>query len=134
MAPLLLFLAMLLAPETPQDLPTQAPEAHLEVPQHRTIDLGLIHPDSVSQGSIVLRNSGSAQLQIRNVTADCSCTVPSYPRQPIAPGDSATLTVKFDPRSYPPGAFIKIIRIRSNADNKLVKVFVKGKIKRPTKK
>ncbi len=111
-----------------------AGEARVELPPARTIDLGLIDTDSIHSGSIMLRNAGTAPLSLTSVTTDCSCTAAGYPKAPIAPGDSVAITVKFDGRDYPPGDFVKMVRIRSNATNKLVKVFVRGRIKRPTKK
>lgn len=120
--------ALLSTPHTPTE------EARVELPTSRTIDLGLIDSDSIHSGSITLRNTGSAPLALTSVTTDCSCTAAGYPKTPIAPGDSAVITVKFDGRDYPPGEFVKMVRIRSNATNKLVKVFVRGRIKRPTKK
>lgn len=106
----------------------------VELPADRTIDLGLIDRDSIHEGSIVLRNGGNAPLAITNVFADCSCAVPRYPREAIAPGDSAVITVRFDGRDYPPGAFLKMLKVRSNATNRLVKIFVKGTIRRPANK
>lgn len=112
----------------------QEGNAVVELPPDRTINLGLIDTDSVHTGAITLRNSGTAPLSLINVTTDCSCAVAGFPKQAIAPGDSASITVKFDGRDYPPGEFVKMVRIRSNATNRLVKVFVRGKIQRPKKK
>lgn len=107
--------------------------ACIEFPDHRTIDLGLIDADTVSSGSITFRNTGSEPLAIIRVMADCNCTVPVYPHDPVEPGDSATITVKYDSRGARHGPFLKIIKVRSDSDKPLVNLFVKGTIRRPRK-
>ena len=41
-------------------------------------------------------NTGDAPLVITNARSSCGCTVPEYPREPVAPGESGELLVKFD--------------------------------------
>ena len=38
-------------------------------------------------------NTGDEPLMILAARATCGCTVPAYTRDPIAPGDTATITV-----------------------------------------
>ena len=42
------------------------------------------------------KNTGKADLVIKNVTASCGCTQPSYPFVPIAPGEEGFIGVVFD--------------------------------------
>lgn len=48
---------------------------------------------------VVLRfpfvNQGNAPLLIKDVYTGCGCTLATYPRRPIVPGDSAVISVKF---------------------------------------
>ena len=108
--------------------------ARIGLPADRTIDLGLIDGDSLQTGHITIRNIGEGPLVITRVFADCSCAVPSYPHDPIAPGDSARLSVRYDGRGMRHGPFLKILKLRSNADTPLLHIFVKGTIRRPQKK
>jgi|APDOM4702015159_1054818.scaffolds.fasta_scaffold49274_2 hypothetical protein len=42
------------------------------------------------------KNTGKSLLIISNVSTSCGCTVSSFPKQPIKPGDGATIDVSFD--------------------------------------
>ena len=77
-------------------------------------------------------NTGTAPLIISNAKGSCGCTVPSWPKEPIAPGASAEISVKYDTKR--PGAINKSVTITSNAVNSPTKVIrIKGNIKpKPT--
>lgn len=60
-------------------------------------------------------NAGNAPLIISLCKGSCGCTVPECPKQPIAPGASAEITVKYDTKR--PGPFHKSVTITSNAVN-----------------
>lgn len=42
------------------------------------------------------KNTGKSALLIASVKSTCGCTVPEYPKEPISPGDSGSIKVKFD--------------------------------------
>lgn len=42
------------------------------------------------------KNTGKSLLIISNVSTSCGCTVSAFPKQPIKPGESATIDVSFD--------------------------------------
>ena len=42
------------------------------------------------------KNTGNEALIISNAKAGCGCTVPQWPKEPIAPGESGTISVKFN--------------------------------------
>ena len=44
----------------------------------------------------VIMNKGDEPLIIKDAKTPCGCTVPSYPKEPIAPGDSAIIKVSFN--------------------------------------
>lgn len=55
----------------------------------------------ISQGEKVKHvfrfiNSGKTDLIISNATGSCGCTVPTWPRNPIAPGEEGEIEVVFD--------------------------------------
>ncbi len=72
-------------------------------------------------------NTGDANLVIVDATADCGCTVPEYPAQPIAPGKKGKIKVTFDP-IYRPGSFTKVVTVRSNAKQKKARVKITGTV------
>lgn len=46
--------------------------------------------------SFKFKNTGKSLLIISNVSTSCGCTVSSFPKQPIKPGEEATIDVSFD--------------------------------------
>jgi hypothetical protein len=42
------------------------------------------------------KNTGKSLLIISNVSSSCGCTVSSFPRNPIKPGEEASIDVSFD--------------------------------------
>ncbi|MEC8853845.1 MAG: DUF1573 domain-containing protein [Bacteroidota bacterium] len=51
--------------------------------------------ESVSH-QFVFTNTGQAELIIDNAKGSCGCTVPKWPRKPIAPGESEEIKVTFN--------------------------------------
>lgn len=59
-------------------------------------------------------NTGDAPLVISDVKTSCGCTVPSKPKEPIMPGKTGEIEVKYN---MSPGNFTKTITVVSNATN-----------------
>ena len=59
-------------------------------------DFGTIHQDEVVQHEFTFTNTGKGPLIISSASGSCGCTVPEFPRDPIAPGESATMKVTFN--------------------------------------
>ena len=55
----------------------------------------LIDGEKVSY-SFKFTNSGDAPLIISSAKGSCGCTVPNWPKDPIAPGESGTIDVTFN--------------------------------------
>ena len=72
-------------------------------------------------------NTGDANLVIIDASADCGCTLPEFPTQPIAPGKKGKIKVTFDPL-YSQGSFNKVVTIRTNAKQKKARIKVSGTI------
>lgn len=73
-------------------------------------------------------NNGDAPLVIISATASCGCTKPEYPKKPIAPGDSASIKVSYNPKGRP-GEFAKTIKVTTNAaKDKTVKLKITGTV------
>ncbi|MGB1038011.1 MAG: DUF1573 domain-containing protein [Bacteroidia bacterium] len=58
-------------------------------------------------------NKGNMPLVLTNVRSSCGCYVPTWPRAPLPPGDSAYIIGRYDSRGRP-GAFSKSMTINSN--------------------
>ena len=73
-------------------------------------------------------NTGTEPLILSSVKGSCSCTVPQWPREPIMPGETGEIKVKYDSKRV--GPFQKSITIVSNAANANTKVIrIKGNVK-----
>ena len=59
-------------------------------------DFGILIDGEKVTYSFRFTNSGDAPLIISNAKGSCGCTVPNYPKEPIAPGATASIDVTFD--------------------------------------
>jgi hypothetical protein len=72
-------------------------------------------------------NSGTEPLILSKCKGSCGCTVPKCDPNPILPGESSVITVKYDTKR--PGPINKSVTINSNATNEPVKVVrIKGTV------
>jgi hypothetical protein len=111
-----------------QDAPAAAGakiEFNKEVHDYGTIKNG-------ADGSCVFefKNTGDTPLMISNARGSCGCTVPDWPKEPIAPGASGSIKVKYD--TMRTGEINKSVTITSNAVNAPDKVvYIKGNVLAP---
>lgn len=59
-------------------------------------DFGKMHEGEIASYDFKFTNNGKAPLLISNAAGTCGCTVPNYPHEPIAPGASSVISVKFN--------------------------------------
>lgn len=64
----------------------------------RLVNFGRIPSDRQVESQFTLRNIGTDTLVVDSLIAPCGCTLPRMQTYRIAPGESATLDVQFDPR------------------------------------
>ena len=92
-----------------------------------THDYGTVKYGGDGSCTFDFTNTGDAPLIISNAKGSCGCTVPTWPREPLAPGATAQITVKYDTKR--PGAIAKSVTITSNAINEPTKVIrIKGTV------
>lgn len=72
-------------------------------------------------------NTGDSNLVIIDAKADCGCTVPEFPAQPIAPGKKGHVKVTYDP-IYRPGAFNKVVTVQTNGRQKKARIKISGTV------
>ncbi len=61
-----------------------------------TYDFGTINQGEAQEHVFTFTNTGEADLVIVDAKSSCGCTVPQYPKTPIAPGESGEMLVKFN--------------------------------------
>jgi hypothetical protein len=86
---------------------------------------------TITQGSDPLRrfkfkNTGTEPLIIKNARGSCGCTVPSYKKEPIAPGESSDIEVRYDTQRI--GDFQKSVTIDTNEGEQPRVLMIKGKV------
>ena len=80
-----------------------------------TIDYGTVSKsDDNGVRVFELTNTGNEALIITNVISTCGCTVPSKPKEPIMPGKTGKIEVKYNMNT---GPIRKTITVESNATN-----------------
>lgn len=74
----------------------------------------------------VFTNTGKSPISIVTVTnGGCHCTKPDFPKEPIAPGKSGKIVIKFDPRSYK-GEVNRSVKVQFSNSSKRVKLSFTG--------
>ncbi len=90
----------------------------------------------VDKGSDPLRkfhftNLGTEPLVIKQAKGSCGCTVPDYPKEPIMPGESSAIDVRYDTNRV--GRFTKTVTLTTNMGEEKVVLTIKGKVNMPPK-
>ena len=70
-------------------------------------------------------NTGDEDVTILSARASCGCTTPAYPREAIAPGDTAVITVAYNPAGRP-GRFNKSVTVETTAELRRTKLTITG--------
>lgn len=84
--------------------------------------------DPVVTYTFKFKNTGKAPLIIHQAVASCGCTVPQFTKEPIKPGEKGEIIVTYNGAGRFPGKFRKTITIHSNAENELVRLYIKGEM------
>ena len=94
---------------------------------NEVIDYGTITQNAEGKREFVFTNNGTSPLVITNAQGSCGCTVPSSPKEPIAPGAKGLIGVKYHTNRV--GPFTKTVTISSNATGQPTKVLtIKGNV------
>lgn len=93
----------------------------------KTYDFNHIEAGEKISHVFEFENSGKAPLIIEKVLTTCGCTVPSWPKEPLAPGETSQIEVIFDSTGKI-GRQNKIITIRSNASSGDKRLILSGMV------
>jgi hypothetical protein len=95
--------------------------------ENETIDYGTIAHNAEPNRQFVFTNNGNKPLIITNTQGSCGCTVPTTPKEPIAPGAKGVIGVRYATDRV--GAFTKTVTVTSNAEGIPTKVLtIKGTV------
>ena len=90
-------------------------------------DFGKITQGDVVETIFTFKNTGKDDLIITNATSTCGCTIPEWPKQPIAPGAEESIKVKFN-SSGKSNKVTKTITLTTNTANGKESVVIKTDI------
>ena len=92
-----------------------------------TVDYGEIDKGADGVRVFEFTNTGQAPLIISKVSSSCGCTIPKKPEDPILPGKTGEIQVKYDTNRV--GPIRKAITVISNADTPTKVLKIKGEVK-----
>ena len=80
----------------------------------------------VQKCTFTFTNSGDKPLVINQAIESCGCTVPSYPKAPIKPGQKGTIEVTYNGKTKFTGHFKKAITIYTNGVPETTRIYIEG--------
>ena len=129
----LLFLPILLIGCNKQ--PSSQSQSLQAMPQATTVlewltethhEFGIYSEKETKDFDFVFSNVGDAPLTIREVKAFCGCTMVTYAKKPVMPGDTGTIHVSYNGNGFLPGRYHKHIVLRSNATDSVITLSIAG--------
>jgi len=97
--------------------------------ENNTIDYGTVVKGEDSGVRVFeFTNTGDEPLLVTAARSSCGCTVPAPPKEPILPGESSQIEVRYNMN---PGPISRTITVESNATNVTggsVALYIKGKV------
>jgi hypothetical protein len=110
--------------------PSIDPNAPVMQFDSEVLDYGTVKFDGNGVREFKVKNTGKSPLTITNVQGQCGCTSttidgkPGWPQEPILPGKSAAIRVKYDTKR--PGPFEKNVTVTSNSKDPSKVIKIKG--------
>lgn len=95
----------------------------------KEINLGTFsEKDPVRKCTFKFTNAGNAPLIIHQAVASCGCTVPTYTKKPIKPGESGEIDVVYNGKGKFPAKFKKTITVRTNGMSEITRLYILGEM------
>ena len=91
-------------------------------------DFGMVDEGEKVSHTYNFKNTGSEPLILSNAKGSCGCTVPKWPKEPIAPGEAGVITVEFNSKNKK-GKRNQKVTITSNTDPAQTFIYLKGEVK-----
>ena len=74
-----------------------------------TWNVGTFPESKVQTCTFTFKNEGDAPLIINQAVASCECTIPTYTKKPIAPGETGTMKVTYNGKSVSASCTVTIL-------------------------
>ncbi len=92
-------------------------------------DFGNIKQDSENKYVFTFTNTGTEPLIIETANGSCGCTVPNYPKAPIAPGATGDIEVVYKPGKQE-NAQTKTVTVIANTEPKETTLRIKANVEK----
>lgn len=103
---------------------SEGPQITFQETEH---NFGDINQGDKVEHVFTFENSGNEPLILSNVTTTCGCTASDWPREPVAPGETAKIKVTFNSTGKM-GRQNKVVTVLSNAENAQERVKMVGNV------
>lgn len=94
--------------------------------EHTTINYGSVKKGADGVRTFVFKNTGSHPLLIEEVFSSSYSKVISYPKEPVAAGDTGQIVIRYDTNKL--GPIVKTITVKMNIKQKMVSLGLKGNV------
>ena len=91
-----------------------------------THSFGDLVKDAPATATFTIKNNQTEPLVITHVGTSCGCTVPEFTKEPIAPGKTGEIKLKYDSRKV--GYFKKSAQIKTK-EGKFFTLYIDGTVK-----
>jgi hypothetical protein len=118
-------------PTTPTKTEEPAPETGGPIMslESNTVDYGTLKQHGEPLRKVSFTNTGTEPLVIKNARGSCGCTVPTWPKEPILPGASAEIEIRYATNRL--GKINKTVKITTNEGGDPHVIKVVGNILKP---
>lgn len=96
--------------------------------KEETHDYGEVPEGPLAETDFQFKNVGKSPIVISEVHGSCGCTVPSWPKEPILPGKTASIHVTYNTNGRV-GPIMKDVIINSNAQQSPMTLHIRGTVK-----
>jgi len=97
--------------------------------ESEVIDYGTIEQNADGNRVFKFKNAGDAPIVISAAKGSCGCTVPTFSKEPVMPGETGEIKVKYATNRI--GKFTKSVTLTSNASEATKRLTIKGEVLKP---
>jgi len=90
-------------------------------------DFGTVNEGEIVDYTFKFTNTGTQPLIINKATATCGCTVPEWPKDPIAVGDKGEIKIKFNSKNRK-NLQTKYVNINANTQIPVTRLKITGNV------
>lgn len=90
-------------------------------------DFGTVPQNSENRHVFTFTNTGAEPLIIENAKGSCGCTVPQYPKEPVAPGETGEIEVVYKPGKQK-NKQTKTVTITANTEPRTTKLTITANV------